>query len=41
MNELTGGKSEEIINLEMFQNMLKKYDISVVENVREYLLTEE
>ena len=41
MNELTGGRSEEIINLEMFKNMFKKYDISVVENVREYLLTEE
>lgn len=41
MNELTGGRSEEIINLEMFNNMFKKYDISEVENVREYLLTEE
>ena len=41
MNALTGGLSEEIINLEMFKNMFKKYDISIVENVREFLLTEE
>ena len=41
MKELTGDMSEELITLEMFQKMFKKYDISVVENVREYLLTEE
>ena len=41
MKELTGGVFEELITLEMFQKMFKKYDISVVENVREYLLTEE
>ena len=41
MKELTDGFPEELITLEMFQNMFKKYDISEVENVREYLLTEE
>ena len=41
MKELTGDKFEELITLEMFQKMFKKYDISVVENVREYLLNEE
>jgi len=41
MKELTGDMSEELINLEMFKKMFKKYDISEVENVREYLLTEE
>ena len=40
MNELTGDKSEKFITLEMFQNMFKKYDISEVEKVRDYLLTE-
>jgi len=41
MKELTGDMFEELINLEMFKKMFKKYDISEVENVREYLLTEE
>jgi len=41
MKELTGDKSEKLITLEMVQNMFKKYDISEVENVRDYLLTEE
>ena len=35
---LTGGKEEEIIDLEMFKKMFETYDISTVENVREYLL---
>ena len=41
MKELTMDKSEKLITLEMFQNMFKKYDISEVEKVRDYLLTEE
>ncbi len=41
MNALTNGMGEEIINLEMFENMFKKYDISSVENVRDYLLEEQ
>ena len=41
MKELTGDNSEKLITLEMFQNMFKKYDISEVEKVRDYLLTEE
>ena len=41
MKELTGDKSKKLITLEMFQNMFKKYDISEVEKVRDYLLTEE
>jgi hypothetical protein len=40
MNALTNGLGEEIINLEMFENMFKKYDISSLENVRDYLLEE-
>ena len=38
INALTGGKEEEIIDLEMFKKMFETYDISTVENVREYLL---
>ena len=41
MNALTNGMGEEIINLEMFENMFKKYDISSVENVRDFLLEEQ
>ena len=41
MKELTEDKSKKLITLEMFQNMFKKYDISEVEKVRDYLLTEE
>ena len=41
MKELTKDKSKKLITLEMFQNMFKKYDISEVEKVRDYLLTEE
>ena len=40
MNALTNGMGEEIINLEMFENMFKKYDISSLENVRDFLLEE-
>lgn len=40
MNELTGGREENIIDLKMFKRMFKKYDISSIERVREYLLTE-
>ena len=40
MKELAGDKSEKLITLDMFQNMFKKYDISDVEKVRDYLLTE-
>ena len=40
MNALTDGLGEEIINLEMFENMFKKYDISSLENVRDFLLEE-
>ena len=41
MNALTGGLPEDIINLEMFEKMFKKYDISTLENVRDYLLNEQ
>ena len=40
MNALTDGKAEEIIDLNMFKNMFKKYDISTIENVRDFLLDE-
>ena len=40
MNVLTNGKSEEIIDLNMFKNMFTKYDISTIENVRDFLLAE-
>ena len=38
MNALSDGKPEEIIDLKMFKNMFKKYDISTIENVRDFLL---
>ena len=37
---LTDGKPEDIIDLNMFKNMFKKYDISTIENVRDFLLAE-
>ena len=40
MNSLTGGQDEEIINLDMFQKMFEQYDISTIENVRDFLLTQ-
>ena len=40
MNALTDGLAEDIITLKMFEKMFKKYDISSVENVRDYLLNE-
>ena len=40
MNSLTGGKDEEIINLDMFKKMFEQYDISTIENVRDFLLTQ-
>ena len=40
MKALTDGLSEDIINLKMFEKMFKKYDISSLENVRDYLLNE-
>ena len=39
MNVLTGGKGEEIIDLDMFKRMFGQYDISTIENVRDFLLT--
>ena len=40
MNVLTGGQAEEIIDLEMFKRMFEQYDISTIENVRDFLLSE-
>ena len=40
MNALTDGKSEDIIDLNMFKDMFKKYDISTIENVRDFLLAQ-
>ena len=40
MNALTDGLEEDIITLKMFEKMFKKYDISSVENVRDFLLNE-
>ena len=40
INALTDGVPEEVIKLDMFKKMFEKYDISTVENVRDYLLTE-
>ena len=40
MNSLTGGKDEEIIKLDMFKKMFEQYDISTIENVRDFLLTQ-
>ena len=40
INTLTDGVPEEVINLDMFKKMFEKYDISTVENIRDFLLTE-
>ena len=40
MNALTDGIPEETINLAMFNKMFEKYDISRIENVRDFLLEE-
>ena len=40
LNVLTGGQAEEIIDLEMFKRMFEQYDISTIENVRDFLLSE-
>ena len=40
MNVLTGGNEEEIIDLDMFKRMLEQYDISSIENVRDFLLSQ-
>ena len=40
MNILTGGKEEEIIDLDMFKRMFEQYDISSIENVRDFLLAQ-
>ena len=41
MNALTDGVLEEIITLDMFKKMFEIYDISTIENVREFLLSSE
>ena len=38
LNALSDGKPEDIIDLKMFKNMFTKYDISTIENVRDFLL---
>ena len=40
MNIITGGKDEEIIDLDMFKKMFEQYNILSIENVRDYLLAE-
>ena len=40
MNTLTDGVPKETINLDMFKKMFEKYDISIVENIRDFLLAE-
>ena len=40
MDSLSEGKSKETINLVMFQKMFEKYDISSIENIRDFLLEE-
>ena len=40
MNAMTDGVPEEVINIEMFKKMFEKYDISNVENIRDFLLAE-
>ena len=40
MNAMTDGVPEEAINLEMFKKMFEKYDISNIENIRDFLLDE-
>ena len=41
MNALTDGIPEEVIKLEMFKKMFEIFDISSIENVRDFLLAEE
>jgi len=40
MNSLTDGVPVESINLAMFEKMFEKYDISSIENIRDFLLEE-
>ena len=40
VNNLTDGVLEETITLDMFKRMFEKYDISSVENIRDFLLAE-
>ena len=40
MNVLTEGRTEEIISLEMFKRLFEQYDISTIENVRDFLLNQ-
>ena len=40
VNSLTDGVLEETIDLDMFKRMFEKYDISSVENIRDFLLAE-
>ena len=40
VNSLTDGVLEETITLDMFKRMFEKYDISSVENIRDFLLAE-
>ena len=40
VNTLTDGVIEETITLDMFKRMFEKYDISSVENIRDFLLAE-
>ena len=40
MNAMSDGVPEENINLDMFKKMFEKYDISNVENIRDFLLAE-
>ena len=40
MNALTGGEYKELINLNMFECLFDQYDISTIENVRDFLLGE-
>ena len=41
INALTDGREEEIIGLDMFAKMFAKYDISSIENVRDFLLAQQ
>ena len=40
MNAMSDGVPEENINLDMFKKMFEKYDISNIENIRDFLLEE-
>ena len=40
VNTLTDGVLEETITLDMFKRMFEKYDISSIENIRDFLLAE-